>query len=503
MKGLLRVGLIGCGLMAVILLIGHVGMARIVQWQVGKNLRSAQKITEEFQRSQIQELSAKAQAVVQIPSIRAAVATPGLDHGTILRMAQWARKVIGTDFLIFGDAQGMLLASVTEPDRSDGDLASRPGVAEALQGNSSGGIWSSGSGVYQTAAIPVYSSGRVAGVCVVGVPLDESMIERLEAVTGCRVALLGFGRLQAANSMQPLLRSLQEELNRFWAGMIRFRAVGGKGYGFLVFPLGSDRLQAVLFQPLDEEAAALGWIRFAFLLMGASVIPLLLTGWKLSLKQQQEKAASSGGLRSPVVFQKGSESAPKPPVPPAPKSEAEREIEQVRQMNKKLIADQDRLLEMVSQLQKSLDEAKRTTVTTASLEGKPPLVRKSKGRILLIDDNISFCEIMKINLERVGGYEVTAVYSGREGLEAAQSHIFDVVITDFKMPDMNGDKVLEKLKAMKPDLPVLLFSIFYDLNDPITPEIKGKADGLLPKPVDHEHLYKSIEAAIAKKALGR
>jgi CheY-like chemotaxis protein len=122
-----------------------------------------------------------------------------------------------------------------------------------------------------------------------------------------------------------------------------------------------------------------------------------------------------------------------------------------------------------------------------------------KTRILLIDDEVNFCKAVKLNLEHGGAYDVVTAASGREGLRLAEETPFDLVITDFRMPGMDGKAVLSALKAKRPHTPVVLFSIYYDDRQTITPEIERQADGLISKPIDHEQLERAIRSALATK----
>ena len=122
-----------------------------------------------------------------------------------------------------------------------------------------------------------------------------------------------------------------------------------------------------------------------------------------------------------------------------------------------------------------------------------------KTRILLIDDEVNFCKAVKLNLERGGDYEVVTAASGMEGLRLVDETAFDLVITDFRMPGMDGKAVLSALKAKRPDTSVVLFSIYHDDRQTITPEIERQADGLISKPIDHEQLERAIRNALAKK----
>ena len=125
-----------------------------------------------------------------------------------------------------------------------------------------------------------------------------------------------------------------------------------------------------------------------------------------------------------------------------------------------------------------------------------------KKKILLIDDEVSLCKFTKRNLERQGNYEVEVAHSGTEGVEKAQTTKFDLVITDYKMPGMDGKAVLDFLKAKNPRSPVVLFSIYHDDDDKITNDIMSKADGVISKPIDNEQLHKVVKDALAKSEGG-
>lgn len=122
----------------------------------------------------------------------------------------------------------------------------------------------------------------------------------------------------------------------------------------------------------------------------------------------------------------------------------------------------------------------------------------SKHTILLIDDEPSLCMIMKLNLEHTGEYIVETAASGEEGLKMAEAKKYDLVITDFKMPGIDGGIVAEALKAMKPHSPVVLFSIYHDDNTTISQNTRSKADAVISKPIDHDELHRAIKEALAK-----
>ncbi|MFA6357943.1 MAG: response regulator [Candidatus Omnitrophota bacterium] len=116
-----------------------------------------------------------------------------------------------------------------------------------------------------------------------------------------------------------------------------------------------------------------------------------------------------------------------------------------------------------------------------------------KKKILIIDDEKNLCILLKSNLENTGEYEVTTAFSGEEGLQKAKDVNYDLVITDFKMPGLNGRQVLNALKDMRPDSPVVLCSVYHDDPSTVTALDIARADGIITKPFEHKQLYKTIK----------
>lgn len=122
-----------------------------------------------------------------------------------------------------------------------------------------------------------------------------------------------------------------------------------------------------------------------------------------------------------------------------------------------------------------------------------------KTKVLIIDDEADIGDLLKLNLESTGEFKVTVVNSGEAGVKKAKETNFDLIITDFYMPGMDGGEVIDELKSLKPNMPVLLFSIYHDDESTIGPSIKEKADGIISKPIEHSQLYAVIKEAVAKK----
>lgn len=93
----------------------------------------------------------------------------------------------------------------------------------------------------------------------------------------------------------------------------------------------------------------------------------------------------------------------------------------------------------------------------------PSLVKESpKGTLLCIDDDQSVLQCEKVFLESFG-YTVVTASSGREGLELAALHSFDVVIVDYCMPEMNGQEFATTIRGVWPRVPIIMLSGMVDI----------------------------------------
>jgi CheY-like chemotaxis protein len=77
--------------------------------------------------------------------------------------------------------------------------------------------------------------------------------------------------------------------------------------------------------------------------------------------------------------------------------------------------------------------------------------------LLWIDDFQVGLEMYRTMFEGLG-YRVLTATSGEAGLQLAGAHHIDLAVTDYEMPGMNGEDVAIALKALQPDLPIILFS---------------------------------------------
>jgi CheY-like chemotaxis protein len=113
-------------------------------------------------------------------------------------------------------------------------------------------------------------------------------------------------------------------------------------------------------------------------------------------------------------------------------------------------------------------------------------VDAAKLRILVVDDEPSVANTVKMLLQ-FDGHEVEANHNSRDALAMFEPDRFDLVITDFAMPGMNGHQLAAAIKADAPDQPVIMITAHADTLPP-SPSV----DFVVGKPFRLEHLREAI-----------
>ncbi|HKK20737.1 MAG TPA: sigma-54 dependent transcriptional regulator, partial [candidate division Zixibacteria bacterium] len=120
-------------------------------------------------------------------------------------------------------------------------------------------------------------------------------------------------------------------------------------------------------------------------------------------------------------------------------------------------------------------------------------------RILLADDDPGVRRVIQFKLKQ-RGYQVTAVEDGAAALALVKREEFDLILTDMKMPGLNGIELLEQAKSIAPNLEVILITAFADIHQAVR-AIKLGAFDYLPKPFEDDQLFVTIDKALKFKKL--
>jgi two-component system NtrC family response regulator len=115
--------------------------------------------------------------------------------------------------------------------------------------------------------------------------------------------------------------------------------------------------------------------------------------------------------------------------------------------------------------------------------------------ILIVDDEKNYLLVLSAVLEEEG-YEVLTALGGMEALEIQKSSDVDLVLTDMKMPGMDGIELLERIKAYDPDLPVIMMTAHGTVDKAVEAMQKGAYSYIL-KPFDNERLILYVKKAIS------
>jgi PAS domain S-box-containing protein len=116
--------------------------------------------------------------------------------------------------------------------------------------------------------------------------------------------------------------------------------------------------------------------------------------------------------------------------------------------------------------------------------------------VLLVDDEADLRGAMALALRRLG-YQVIEADNGRSGLERLRehSHAVRLVVLDLIMPEMGGVEAFSRMRALKPDVPILLCSGFSAAAD-VQDLLNRGASGFLPKPFDLSDLAREVRQAL-------
>ena len=126
---------------------------------------------------------------------------------------------------------------------------------------------------------------------------------------------------------------------------------------------------------------------------------------------------------------------------------------------------------------------------------------RQDARILVVDDDKEFADLLVEHLSNLG-YSAAVAYSGREGLSRFENGDFQLVITDLKMPEMDGMELLEAVKARDSRVVVMVITGYGTIESAVK-AIKNGAYDYITKPIKMEELEVIIDRALERHALSK
>ena len=122
-------------------------------------------------------------------------------------------------------------------------------------------------------------------------------------------------------------------------------------------------------------------------------------------------------------------------------------------------------------------------------------------KILIVEDEAAIRRVLvKILSEENDTYQVQEAQDGLEGLEKIRKEDYDLVLCDIKMPKMDGVEVLEAVKKIKPEIPIVMISGHGDLDTAVNTMRLGAFD-YISKPPDLNRLLNTVRNALDRKEL--
>ncbi len=116
-------------------------------------------------------------------------------------------------------------------------------------------------------------------------------------------------------------------------------------------------------------------------------------------------------------------------------------------------------------------------------------------KILIVDDEPDMLKLLSMILREKTPYEITTTNNPVEAVELAKKGDFDLVITDLKMPGLDGLQLLEEIKKRDQDIPVIIITA-YGTIDAATEAIEKGGFDFITKPFKKEQILFTIEKAL-------
>ncbi|MGB9629407.1 MAG: HD domain-containing phosphohydrolase [Thermodesulfobacteriota bacterium] len=122
-----------------------------------------------------------------------------------------------------------------------------------------------------------------------------------------------------------------------------------------------------------------------------------------------------------------------------------------------------------------------------------------EDRILVVDDEVTITNVISRRLSKEG-YSCTSAHNGREGLSQFYKNRFSLIISDIKMPEMDGMEFLKQVKAIHPAMMVIMVTAYPEIDMAVEAMRLGAYDFLI-KPIDLDLLVFSVKKAFEKRKL--
>jgi len=127
----------------------------------------------------------------------------------------------------------------------------------------------------------------------------------------------------------------------------------------------------------------------------------------------------------------------------------------------------------------------------------------SEGHVLIVDDDPALLQALPEALQmRMTGLTVDTAQSGAVALDRITARDYDAIVTDIKIPGMDGLELLAEIRTHRPDTPTLMIT-GYGEHDLVVPALRAGAYDFIRRPIDRDYFVGSLRRAIEKRELSR
>jgi DNA-binding NtrC family response regulator len=123
--------------------------------------------------------------------------------------------------------------------------------------------------------------------------------------------------------------------------------------------------------------------------------------------------------------------------------------------------------------------------------------------VLIVDDDLALLEALPEALRlRMGGVTVETADSAAAALDRIADRDYDAIVTDIKMPGMDGLELLDEIRTRRPDTPTLIIT-GHGENHLVVHALRGGARDFIQKPIDRDYFVAALYRAIREHVVNR
>ena len=235
--------------MAIAIFLVNAAVTQQAEEALNNGLTDASALMEQYRGALFEHFIREARLVADLPKLKAVVFE---DHPpTAQPIAEDYQRQIGSDLLLVTNARGQLLAEVGARDDVDPNLAGRPAIRNALEGQAATSFWARANEILQVVSVPAWidpTSPEMLGTLTVGFSLNRDVAEQFKQLTNSEVAFAIAGEVQTSTLDDQHRQALASLLGTSGVSTI---SLGSEEYVAVVRPLAPPSPSV----PLDSDGS--------------------------------------------------------------------------------------------------------------------------------------------------------------------------------------------------------------------------------------------------------